>query len=296
MDDAIREIKPPFNPEAVVSEFAQLLQTYRLASVWGDRYAAEWTQSAFRKCGINYREADKAKSEIYTSVLPALNSRAVSLLDNDRLVNQFCSLERRVTRVGREVPPDRQIPDGVLIVDNVEKAYVRRVPEKDDGAIDEVARGGQVLALARGLVGLDRSAHQHQMIEGQRRIVTGFRRGLHAMQQSASLWNSCEKTIEGFERGVSRVLVSEHSMSFQQSNDCRRARIHIDRPLNRRHCPLPPCSRQRLQDLLLACSNLLDRHTETIRDILATPGEVEGVAGRRAQPELTIVGDLPLTS
>jgi len=79
------------------------LRSYRLASVWGDKYAAEWTQSAFRKVGINYKESEKAKSEIYVDLLPALNSGAVSLLDNDRLVNQLVGLERRTTRGGRRI-------------------------------------------------------------------------------------------------------------------------------------------------------------------------------------------------
>ena len=101
--DAVREVKPPFNPEAVVSEFCELVKSYRLASVWGDKYASEWVQSRFRSEGINYKETDKAKSEIYVDLLPALNSAAVSLLDNDRLINQFVGLERRTTRGGRRV-------------------------------------------------------------------------------------------------------------------------------------------------------------------------------------------------
>jgi len=99
--DCIREAKPPFNPESVVDEFAELLQSYRLSSVTGDKYGAEWVQSAFRKVGINYRESDKAKSDIYTGLLPALNSKAVSLLDHPKTIQQFCALERRTTRGGR---------------------------------------------------------------------------------------------------------------------------------------------------------------------------------------------------
>jgi len=110
--DLIREVKAPFRPESVVSEYAQILQTYRLASVYGDRYASEWVQSQFRDRGINYKESDKAKSELYTSILPALNSSAISLLDNERLINQLCSLERRVTRGGRRVDTIDHPPGG----------------------------------------------------------------------------------------------------------------------------------------------------------------------------------------
>jgi hypothetical protein len=110
--DAIREARPPFNPEAVTEEFSDVLRSYRLATVWGDRYAAEWVQTQFRKCGIHYREADKSKSEIYVGLLPALNSGAVSLLDDERLVEQFCSLERRVVRGGRRVDVIDHPPGG----------------------------------------------------------------------------------------------------------------------------------------------------------------------------------------
>jgi hypothetical protein len=39
--DTLREFRAPFNPEAAVSEFADLLRKYRLARVTGDRYAGE---------------------------------------------------------------------------------------------------------------------------------------------------------------------------------------------------------------------------------------------------------------
>lgn len=39
---ALRERKPPFNPENVVREFAQLLKAYRINRVMGDRYAGQW--------------------------------------------------------------------------------------------------------------------------------------------------------------------------------------------------------------------------------------------------------------
>ena len=53
--DAVREIKPPFSPELVVSEFAALLKSYRVNRVTGDRYAGEWPRERFRAAGIQYR-------------------------------------------------------------------------------------------------------------------------------------------------------------------------------------------------------------------------------------------------
>ena len=44
--DAVRETKPPFNPESVVKEYAEQPRRYRLSDVTGDRYGSEWVRSA----------------------------------------------------------------------------------------------------------------------------------------------------------------------------------------------------------------------------------------------------------
>jgi len=100
--DAVREIKAPFSPESAVKEFADLLKTYRVSSVTGDRYGGEWPREQFRKHGIGYTISDKTKSEIYLSCLPLLNSSRVELLDNPRLLAQLLGLERRTSRGGRD--------------------------------------------------------------------------------------------------------------------------------------------------------------------------------------------------
>jgi hypothetical protein len=100
--DAVRERKPPFSPEAVVEDFAQLLKSYGIGRVTGDRYAGEWPRERFRVHGIAYECADKPKSDIYRDLLPLLNSGRIELLDNSRLITQLCALERRTARGGRD--------------------------------------------------------------------------------------------------------------------------------------------------------------------------------------------------
>jgi hypothetical protein len=39
--NAVREMRPPFSPEAVVAKFAALLRYYRISRITGDRYAGE---------------------------------------------------------------------------------------------------------------------------------------------------------------------------------------------------------------------------------------------------------------
>ncbi|MGH1590787.1 hypothetical protein ACRBEV_23545 [Methylobacterium phyllosphaerae] len=100
--DAVRERKAPFSPEAVVSEFADLLKRYRLTAVTGDRYGGEWPAESFKRHGITYEESKKYKSAIYTDILPRLNSGEVELLDLPVLSAQFVTLERRTARGGRD--------------------------------------------------------------------------------------------------------------------------------------------------------------------------------------------------
>jgi hypothetical protein len=100
--DAVREVRPPFSPETVVAEFAQLMRLYRVRQVYGDRYAGEWPQEQFWKHGVTYRSAEKPKSDLYRDILPLLNSKRVELLDHNVLVAQLCSLERRTSRGGRD--------------------------------------------------------------------------------------------------------------------------------------------------------------------------------------------------
>ena len=100
--DAIREAKPPFSPEQVVSEFAALLKSYSIFTVAGDRYAGEWPREQFSRFGVTYEPAAKPKSELYLDALALLNSKRVDLLDNSRLFNQILGLERRTVRGGRD--------------------------------------------------------------------------------------------------------------------------------------------------------------------------------------------------
>jgi hypothetical protein len=100
--DAIREVRPPFSPDSVVEEFSALLQSYGLREVEGDRYAGEWPAERFRAHSIEYKPAERSKSDIYRDFLPILNSRRAELLDHPRLANQICQLERRTARGGRD--------------------------------------------------------------------------------------------------------------------------------------------------------------------------------------------------
>jgi hypothetical protein len=83
--DLVREIRPPFSPEAATAEFAPLLHSYRCSQVTGDLYGGEWPREQFRKRGIAYRLSEHSKSELYVELLPHINSGRIELLDHQRL-------------------------------------------------------------------------------------------------------------------------------------------------------------------------------------------------------------------
>jgi hypothetical protein len=100
--DAIIERKAPHSPEVVCEEFATFARSYRITRVTGDAYGGDFPRQAFRNNGLNYDVSEKSRSQLYTSFLPMLNSTAVDLLDNDRMINQLVGLERRTSRSGRD--------------------------------------------------------------------------------------------------------------------------------------------------------------------------------------------------
>jgi hypothetical protein len=100
--DCIREIRAPFSPEIAVAEISVLLKSYRVTKVVGDRYAGQWPLESFERHGIRYETSELPKSALYSNFLPLLNSGTIELVDNPRLVNQLCSLERKVARGGKD--------------------------------------------------------------------------------------------------------------------------------------------------------------------------------------------------
>jgi hypothetical protein len=100
--DLIRERRPPFSPDSVVQEFAEVLASYGITTVVGDRYAGEWPRESFRTYGITYEPSSKTKSDIYRELVAPTNSGRIELLDVPVLRTQLLSLERRVARGGRD--------------------------------------------------------------------------------------------------------------------------------------------------------------------------------------------------
>jgi hypothetical protein len=99
--DVCRGRKPPFDPASVAAEYAKLAREYR-CSVVGDNYAGEWVSQAFRSAGVEYRRADRPKSELYLEGLSGFTRGLVELPDMPALSRELRLLERRTARSGRD--------------------------------------------------------------------------------------------------------------------------------------------------------------------------------------------------
>jgi hypothetical protein len=100
--DAVREVRPPFSPESVTKQFAELLKVYYITTVHGDRYAGDWPGEQYRKHGVAYKPSERTTSENYGEMLPLINSGKCSLLDHTRMFQQIIGLERKTARSGKD--------------------------------------------------------------------------------------------------------------------------------------------------------------------------------------------------
>jgi hypothetical protein len=100
--DCLVEVKAPFVPSEAVAQIAAIAKSYRLSSVTGDRYAAQFVVDVFAQHGITYIASTRDRSTVYLDALPMFGSGQVRLLDNARLVSQLAALERKSHPGGRD--------------------------------------------------------------------------------------------------------------------------------------------------------------------------------------------------
>jgi hypothetical protein len=98
--DCAHEIRPSFNPQEATREVCELVKSYRVTEVRGDKYAAGFVVESHAKNGIKYEYAENDTSRNYIEALNLFMSGRVRLVDNQRLVTQFVGLERRTSISG----------------------------------------------------------------------------------------------------------------------------------------------------------------------------------------------------
>lgn len=100
--DIVRSRAPKFNPQEVTRQYAELLQTYKIERVCGDKFSGDWAAQEWAKHGISYDRAEKTKSELYLEAESLFNSGRIGIPDREKLIAQLRSLVRKVRAGGRD--------------------------------------------------------------------------------------------------------------------------------------------------------------------------------------------------
>jgi hypothetical protein len=94
-----REARPPFDPELVCQEYADIIGQYNCLNVFADRWSLVWVQQAFERAGhVQVEDCEMDRSQIYGRAVPLFNAGRVSILDNKRLRDQLLGLIRWPSR------------------------------------------------------------------------------------------------------------------------------------------------------------------------------------------------------
>jgi len=95
--------RPPFDFSRVFGELACVCRNFNnVTEVYSDRYSIGALISECQRNGLTHKASDLDKSRLYLHALPQLTSGRVRLPDVPEIVNEFCSLERRVGSEGRD--------------------------------------------------------------------------------------------------------------------------------------------------------------------------------------------------
>jgi hypothetical protein len=126
--DVVRDWAAPFNPSGVVAEAADLCHRYRVHTLVGDNFGAEWIVEPFRQHGITYRGAALDRSRLYLELLPLVNAQSLALPDLPPLLRELRGLERRRGVSGRDriVPLPHEHDDRAVSVAGLAACFLVR--------------------------------------------------------------------------------------------------------------------------------------------------------------------------
>lgn len=100
--DVVRSRPPKFNPEEVTRQYCELLKSYGVLRVQGDKFSGDFASNAFQKYGVSYLRAEHPKSQLYLEAEKHFNTGRVELPARETLTNQLKSLVRRTHAGGRD--------------------------------------------------------------------------------------------------------------------------------------------------------------------------------------------------
>ena len=140
--DLVRSRAPKFNPDEVTSQFCELLKSYHVGRVTGDKFSGDWASNAFEKYGIHYERSEKTKSELYVEAESAFNTDRVCLPNRESLLLQLKSLVRKTRTGGKDsVDTDSGQPEDEA---NVVAGCVQLLMRQEDGPMPMIWRVGNL--------------------------------------------------------------------------------------------------------------------------------------------------------
>ncbi len=90
------------NPVQFIEKAAGIMAEYGCSTIYADRYASGLAETTWAENGILFRASEFDKSGIYREFLPLILAGKVRLLDNNRMVHQFSTLERKTSSGGKD--------------------------------------------------------------------------------------------------------------------------------------------------------------------------------------------------
>lgn len=99
--NVVRARVPPFDPNEVAREYAELAQAYRINELRGDSFAGEWVHRAVLDAGIGYEKSELTANWRLRHFRPSNRDR-LSLPNDEKLVRELRLLERRTHRSGKD--------------------------------------------------------------------------------------------------------------------------------------------------------------------------------------------------
>lgn len=101
--DCVRRWPPPFSPEGVVEQMAEVCKQYGVHAVTGDNYSAELTVELFRKAGLGYMRSELSASDLYLQAIPLFSTGTIHAPDHGILRAELLALERRTRVSGKDL-------------------------------------------------------------------------------------------------------------------------------------------------------------------------------------------------
>jgi hypothetical protein len=119
--------KPPFDPRQAVKKFAEVLRSYHISVVEGDRFAGETFRRDFEREHISYRVCQKTKHQLYEALEPIINAGEIQLLDVPKLYEQILGLVVKGIKIDHQSGEHDDFSNSLAGVANMLTARRRKV-------------------------------------------------------------------------------------------------------------------------------------------------------------------------